>query len=71
MLKQFYFNQFSLAQVRSLVLFDPQIGPYQVLPLLTREGAMAMKVYSAFPKAPALLETVQRIEAKEVENGFL
>ena len=40
-----------------LVLFDPQIGPYQVLPLRARVdlGATAMKGYSAFPKAPALL----------------
>ena len=58
MSKQFYFKQFSLAQVRSLVLFEPLIGPYQVLPLWGRVDlrAMAMKRYSAFPKAPALLE---------------
>ena len=42
----------------SLVLFDPQIGPNQVLPLWTRVnlGAMAMKGFSAFLKVPALLE---------------
>ena len=41
-----------------LVLFNPYIGPYQVLPLRGRVdlGAMAMKGYSAFPKDPALLE---------------
>ena len=52
MLKQFYFKQFSLASVHSLVLFG------QVLPLQTTEDleAMAMKGYSAFLKAPALLE---------------
>ena len=40
------------------VLFDPLIGPYQLLPLWPRVdlGAMAIKGYSAFPKAPALLE---------------
>ena len=27
MLEQFYFKQFSLAQVHSLVLFNPLIGP--------------------------------------------
>ena len=31
--KQFYFKQFLLALVRSLLLFDPEIGPYQVLQL--------------------------------------
>ena len=46
------------SQNHSLVLFDPQIGPYQVLPLWVRadQEVMAMKQYSAFPKAPALLE---------------
>ena len=41
-----------------LVQFDPLIKLYQVLPLRTREdiGVMAMTEYSAFPKAPALLE---------------
>ena len=36
---------------------------YQVLPLQTRvdQGAMAMKGYSAFPKAPALLEPHHQI----------
>ena len=45
MSKQFYFKQFSLASVRSLVLFDPYIGPSQVLPLPARVdlGAMATK----------------------------
>ena len=45
-----------------LVLFNPKIGPYQVLPLRARVnlGAMAMKGYSAFPKASALLELLQR-----------
>ena len=40
------------------MLFDPLIGPYQVLPLQGRvdSGAMAMKGFSAFSKAPALLE---------------
>ncbi len=40
------------------VLFDPLIISYQMLPLQVRVdlGAMAMKEYSAFPKAPAFLE---------------
>ena len=40
-----------------LVLFNPKIGPYQVLPFRARVdlGAMAMKGCSAFPKAPASL----------------
>ena len=37
MSKQFNFKQFNLAQVYSLVLFDPQIGPYHVLPLRATE----------------------------------
>ena len=41
-----------------LVLFNPYIGPYQALPLRARVdlGAIAIKGYSAFPKAPASLE---------------
>ncbi len=41
-----------------LVLFNPYIGPYQVLPLQARVDmeAMAIKGYYTFPKAPALLE---------------
>ena len=54
LVKQFYFKQFSLAQAHSLVLFDPQIEPYQVLPLRAKvnQGAIAMKGYSVFSKAP-------------------
>ena len=39
------------------------IGPYQVLPLRAREelGAMAMKGFSEFLKAPALLESHHQI----------
>ena len=53
--------QFSISML--LVLFNPEIGPYQVLPLWARVdlGAMAMKRYSAFSKAPALLEPHHQI----------
>ena len=46
-----------------LVLFNPYIGPYQVLPLQARVDleAMAIKGYSAFPKTPALLEPHHQI----------
>ena len=46
--------QFSISML--LVLFNPYIGPYQVLPLRPRVDlwAMAMKGYSVFPKTPAL-----------------
>ena len=39
-----------------LVLFNPWIGPYQVLPCRASVDleAMAIKGYSAFPKAPVL-----------------
>ena len=55
-IKQFYFKQFNLGLVHSSVLFDSLIRPYQVLPLRPRMdlGAMAMRRYSAFTKAPAL-----------------
>ena len=63
MSKQFYFKQFSLAYVRSLVLFDPLIEPYQVLPLWIRVDfrAMPMKGHSAFFKAPSLQEPHHQI----------
>ena len=71
MLKQFYFKQFSLALVRSLVLFNPLIGPYQVLPFRARVnlGALAMKRYSAFPKAPASLEPYHQIVLCHVQDS--
>ena len=39
------------------------MGPFQVLPLQVRMHleAMAMKEYSGFPKAPALLEPYYQI----------
>ena len=45
------------------VVWDPSIGPYQVLLIRTRVdvGAMAMKGYSALPKAPALLKPHHQI----------
>ena len=45
------------------ILFDLKIGPYQVLTLQARVdlGAMAMKVYSAFPKAPTFLKSHYQI----------
>ena len=48
MSKQSYFKQFSLGH--SLVLFDTEIGPYQVLPLQARVDLrmIAMKGYSTF-----------------------
>ena len=63
MSKQFYFKQFGLAQVHSLALFDPTIGPYQVQLLQPRVdlGEMTMKGYYAFPKAAALLKPHHQI----------
>ena len=45
------------------VLFDPYIGPYQVLPLRAKVdlGAMVMKGYSEFHKAPVLLKIHHQI----------
>ena len=61
--KQFYFKQFILAQVHSLFLTDPLLSPYQVLLLqvIVDLGEMAMKGYTTFPKAPALLEPHHQI----------
>ena len=46
-----------------LVLFNPSIRPYLVLPLRTRIelGAMVMNGCSVFPKAPALLGPYHQI----------
>ena len=56
LIKQVYFKQFSLSKVHILVLFDPQIRPYQVLPLCARLvlGAMVMKGYWHSQKTIAL-----------------
>ena len=45
------------------VLFDTKIGLFQLLPLRARVnlGAVAMKGYSEFPKAPALLKPHSQI----------
>ena len=45
MSKQSHLKEFCLANAHSLVLFDPEIEPYLVLPLRGREdlGAMATK----------------------------
>ena len=55
-----------------LVLFNPLMGSYQVLPFRARVDlrAMAMKGYSAFPKAPASLEPHHQIveKKKKVKN---
>ena len=44
--------------------------PYQVLPLRVRVdlGAMAMKAYSTFPKAPALLELHSQIGLCHIQD---
>ena len=63
MSKRFYFMQFSLAQVRSSLLFDLLRGPCWVLLLRARVDlrVMATKGCSAFPKTPALLELHHQI----------
>ena len=56
---QFSIKPFVCSQFKcQTVLFDSYIGPFQVLPFQARVdlGGMAMKGYSAFPKAPTLLE---------------
>ena len=77
MSKHFYFEQLSLAkysfnikailfqtiQFSMITQFDPLIEPCPVLPLRTTVdlAAMAMKGYSAFPKAPVILEPHHQI----------
>ena len=67
MIKQFCFKQIQVSISSQFkgqtILFDPKTGPYQVLPLSARVGlgAMTMKGYSLFPKAPALLEPRLRL----------
>ena len=53
--------QFSISM--PLVIFNPLILPYQVLPRRARVdlGAMAMNGYSVSPKAPALLGSHRQI----------
>ena len=53
--------QFSTSM--QLILFDPKIGPHQALPLRAEMnlGAMAMKGYSAFCKASAILKSHNQI----------
>ena len=52
------------------VLFDPLIGPYQVLPLRVRVdiGTMAIKEYSTFPKPPALQEPHHQIVKRHQQD---
>ena len=58
-----YFSIGHLFELRLNVLFDPYIGSFQVPQIRTRGdlGAMAIKGYSAFLKAPALLEFHRQI----------
>ena len=58
MSKQSYIKHFSLAEAHSLVLFYLLMGPNKLLPLGVKVdlGAIAIKWYSAFPKAPTLLK---------------
>ena len=53
-----------------LVLFNPLIGPYQVLPFRARMdlGAMAMKECSAFPKVSASLEPHHQIVQCHIQD---
>ena len=53
-----------------LVLFNPKPGLYQVLPFRARVdfGAMAMKEYSDFPKAPVSLEHHHQIVSCHIQD---
>ena len=70
MSKQFYFKQFSLAYVNSLVIVKSLIGPYQVLPFWVRVdlGEMAIKGFSSFSKAPALMESPHQIAKCHIQD---
>ena len=60
--------QFSISM--PLVLFNPEIGPCQVIPQRARVDleAMAIKGYSAFPKAPELLELHHQIVLCHIQD---
>ena len=60
MIKQFYLQQFNLVCHLFALSY---LGRYQVLQLRATVdlGVMAMRVYSAFPKAPLLLEPLHQI----------
>ena len=60
--KTVHFKQFSLAQLHSLVLIDLLIEHYKMLPNQVR-------VYSTFPKAPALLEPYHQIVLCHSQNS--
>ena len=70
------FNQTVLLQTiqlsisMQLVLFNPQIGPYQMLSFRARVdlGAIAVKGCSAFPKAPASLELHHQIVQCHIQD---
>ena len=53
--------QFSIRM--KLVLFNPYIGPYQMLPFRARvdPGEIVLKGFSVFPKAPESLEPDHQI----------
>ncbi len=66
------YNSNNLVQHKYAVLFNPQIGPYQVLPFRARVdlGAMAMKGCFAFPKVPTSLEPHQRIIQCHIQDTY-
>ena len=54
---QFNISPFIWSEIKfKTVLFDPKMGPYQILPLQVRVDlvVMVMKGYSTFPKTPGL-----------------
>ena len=55
--------QLDLKTNHCLLLFDPYIGPYQMLPRRATVGlgVITMKRYFAFPKAPVLLKPHHQI----------
>ena len=76
MIKQFYIKQFKhksfvCTQFKyQAILFEPLIGPNQVLQLQARvdQRVIAMKGYSPFSKAPALLEPQQLIVEYHIQD---
>ena len=64
--KTVLFQTIQFIQVQSLVLFTYQTPPLRAVVDL---GAMAMKGYSTFPKAPALLESSYLIIQCHIQDG--
>ena len=68
--KQFYSKQFGLVYVHCLLLFDPLFTSIWPLRAWVDLESVAIKRYSAFPKAPVLLEPQHRSDCLVSYRGY-